>query len=504
MPITDAHPGLWHSHLRVRPGVVEASMVAAIGCWALFQNLWRLGAANWYSDEPTYAHAGWRYVHGLFDVNLEHPFTAKYLIGLSQLLLGQNPTAIRLPAAVASLATGVLLWWWARQQAGRWAGLLCGGLWTLLPRTVDGGEWGPRIDRYAMLEPFLALFATLALYAGWRWARTGRWRWIICAGAAAALAATSKESGVVMAPVIALGGLLMLRSLRALTQLAAGAATAMITGLLTYTGTGSLEPLSTMVRFQSRHNAHGHLIAVAGRLVTKAPWWADLWFNQQAYGLVLSIVLVSAVGAAILLRRDALSAWVSAGAAAFLIFYCLVSNVALYFYYVAWQPEITLLAALGTVQVARRAGPAARRPAMLRVAAAGLAMTAIGCFAVAAVQTSFAIARLHPHGIARLAQVLERAQVSPQSTVVVTGFYFWEPGPYLSSDRIIGRVPKDLANVRAIAVHPSRPRSPLNRQVLALVTANQHRLRHVKVDEVDLYLATSPLHPPPAPPARTP
>lgn len=474
-------------------------MIAAVGCWALLQNLWRLGAANWYSDEPTYANAGWRYVHGLVDVNLEHPFTAKYLIGLSQLLGGQDPTAIRLPAAAASLATGVLLWWWARQEAGRWAGLLCGGLWTLLPRMVDG-EWGPRIDRYAMLEPFLALFATLALYAGWRWARTGRLRWIICAGAAAALAATSKESGVVVAPVIALGGLLMLRSLRAVIQLAAGGATAVIIGLLTYTGAGSLEPLVAMVRFQSRHNENGHLIAVAGRLVTKAPWWAELWFNQQAYGVVLSSVLVGAVGAAILLRPGALVAWVGAGAVAFLIFYCLISNVALYFYYVAWQPEITLLAALGTVQVARRAAPTVRRPAMVRVAAAALALTAIGCFTIAAVRTSVATARLRPHGIARLAQVLQDAHVPPRSTVVVTGFYFWEARPYLSPDRVTGRLPKDLADVSAIAVHPPRLRSPLSRPVLALVTANQHRLRHVKIDEVDLYLVTSPLHRPPAPP----
>ncbi|HEX5496709.1 MAG TPA: glycosyltransferase family 39 protein, partial [Mycobacteriales bacterium] len=264
-----------------------------VGCWGLFQNLWHLSAANWLSDEPTYARAGWRYVHGLVDVNLEHPLTAKYLIGLSELVFGQNSWAVRLPAATASLATGVLLWWWVRQEAGRAAGVLCAGVWLLLPRWVY--EWGPRLDRFGMLEPVLALFATAALYAGWRWTRTGRWRWPLVAGVALALATTSKESGVVLAPVLALAGPVSLRSVRAVGQLAAGAGAAAATAAVTYLGAGGLSPIGIMLRFQSHHNSVGHLVAVRGHLYVFAPWWANLWDNEQAYGALLSGLLAGCV-----------------------------------------------------------------------------------------------------------------------------------------------------------------------------------------------------------------
>lgn len=458
----------------------------------MFQNLWHLGAANWMPDEQVYSSAGWHYVHGSVDINLEHPLTAKYLIGLSELLFGgQTAVAMRLPAALASLATGVLLWWWARQEAGRWAGLLCGAMWTLLPRWVDH-DWGPRVDRFAMLDPFLAFFAAAGLYAGWRWTRTGHWRWVVTAGVATALAATSKESGVVIAPVIAVGGLLLLRSLRALAQLAVGAGTAILAGLSTYIGAGSLEPIAYMIKFQSAHNTHGHLIAVRDIVTRKPPWWANLWFNEQAYGLILSVALALAVAAAIVLRRDALVAWVTGGLAAFLFFYCLVSNVALNFYFDAWQPEVVLLAALGTAEGARRARGAVRPPVVRGLASAATA-AALACYAVPAVTTTAATARLRRHGIALVGQLLQRNKVPPRSTVLVANFYWWEPGMYLSPHPVRTAVPANLSGIGAIVIHPERLRTVRDPRVFALVEANAHRLRHMTVDNVDVYLPTEPL-----------
>ena len=466
-----------------------------VGCWGLFQNLWLLSASNWLSDEPTYASAGWRYVHGLVDVNLEHPLTVKYLIGFSELVFGQgDPSGIRLPSAAASLATGALLWWWARQEAGRAAGVLCAGMWLLLPRSTTGWNQAPRLDRFAMLEPVLAFFAVAALYAGWRWIRTRRWRWAVVAGVAFALATTSKESGVVIAPVIALGGLLALRSIRAAGQLVAGTAAAVVTGLLTYVAAGSLEPIAVMVRFQSRHNTIGHLVPVRDHIYQFAPWWANFWFNEQAYGVVLSLALGVAVAAALLLRRDAVTAWVAAGMGSFLVFYCLVSQVALPFYYDAWQPEVTLLAAFGTVELARRAGASSGWPVMLKGPAAGLALVVVAIFAVASVRASIDTFHLRRHGVALLPQALDRAGVDPHSTVLMTGFHRWEANPYpFAPHQLVGKIPADLSTVSAIAVHSPRVRDRQDPAVLALVAANQGRLRHVKVDEVDLYVVAAPL-----------
>jgi 4-amino-4-deoxy-L-arabinose transferase-like glycosyltransferase len=470
--------------------------VALLAGWALFQNLWRLGAANWMADEPVYSRAGWLYVHGSVAYNLEHPLLAKYLIGLSELLFGNTgAVAMRLPAALASLATGALLWWWVRQEADPWTALLCAGLWALLPRWVDH-DFGPRVDRFALLDPFLAGFAVACLYAGWRWARTGRWRWAVATGAACALAATSKESGVVVAPAVAVGALLILRSARALAQLAAGAAAAVLVGLSTYAGAGSLHPIAYMLGYQGRHNHNGHFVAVRGVFTAMPPWWANLWFNEQAYGLLLSATLLAAVVAALVLRRDALAAWVAGGLAAFLAFYCVVSNVALPFYFDAWQPEVIMLAALGTAEVVRRARAVTLPHAVRTVAGAGAGLALVS-FAVPAVSTSVAVAHLRPRGIALVPQLLDRAGVPQGRSVLVASFRFCEPGLYLAPHPLRTSVPANLATVGAIVIHKPWLGTTRDPEVVDLVAVNRSRLRHVRVDDVDVYIPTARLRPVP-------
>jgi len=54
-----------------------------------------IGNVNWFiSDSDIYAIAGWKYVNGAtpYDFNIEHPPLAKYLIGLSELVFGNQNT----------------------------------------------------------------------------------------------------------------------------------------------------------------------------------------------------------------------------------------------------------------------------------------------------------------------------------------------------------------------------------------------------------------------------
>src|SRR5215211_7240758 len=163
-----------------------AIVLATVLLLASYTTFVRLGDRDWESDEPIYRDAGLEYISGNFSSNLEHPLLAKYILGITQIVLGSSEAqAVRIPAATATLLTGLVLFAFGRRAAGYWSGILALALWTISPLTL-------RIGRDANLEVFLAFFATLALYLGWRWAESSSWPFAAFAGIGLGLATASK------------------------------------------------------------------------------------------------------------------------------------------------------------------------------------------------------------------------------------------------------------------------------------------------------------------------
>ena len=154
---------------------LRAVVLVAVLLLAAYTAFFRLGAEDWHTDEQTYQKAGLAYVRdGNFNPNQEHPFLAKYILGVTQVVSGSSEAGVvRIPAAAASLLTGLVLFAFGRRAAGYWVGVLALALWTISPLTLDFG-------RDATLEVFLIFFSTLALYLGWRWAEAAAAR--LCSG----------------------------------------------------------------------------------------------------------------------------------------------------------------------------------------------------------------------------------------------------------------------------------------------------------------------------------
>src|SRR5215211_1388993 len=249
-----------------------AIVLATVLLLASYTTFVRLGDRDWESDEPIYRDAGLEYVSGNFSSNLEHPLLAKYILGITQVVLGSSEAqAVRIPAATATLLTGLVLFAFARRVAGYWTGVLALALWTISPLTLVFG-------RLAFLDIFMVFFSTLALYLGWRWAESRSWRFATIAGVAIGLAAASHPVGILFLPAILLAGLLNLGVSRKfifqsmLVGLAAAA-----TALATYIPTGSqtFSLIRYMFARQSEHGTEGHLVrlrASANRLATFHTW----------------------------------------------------------------------------------------------------------------------------------------------------------------------------------------------------------------------------------------
>ena len=128
--------------------------VSAVGATTLLAHL---SVAAVSVDEPGYLAAGADYVGadyvlGPTSLNLEHPYLAKQLIGLSlalssQARFGDSLLAGRLPGVACAALTAVVVFAVGREIAGRWAGLVAAGLWLGLPQSP--GTLVLRVDRYS-------------------------------------------------------------------------------------------------------------------------------------------------------------------------------------------------------------------------------------------------------------------------------------------------------------------------------------------------------------------
>src|SRR5215212_4399831 len=257
-----AGPGLFGQFLKrlVDSRALHAFVLMAVLLLAAYTAFFRLGFEDWHTDEPIYSKAGLAYVQeGDFSINQEHPFLAKYVLGVAQVVFGSSEAGVvRIPAATASLLTGLVLFAFGRRAAGYWVGVLALALWTISPLTLTFG-------RDATIEIFLIFFSTLALYLGWRRGEGGSWWFAGICGVAVGLATASKLVGILFLPAILVVGLLKIGLCRRLVfgGMVVGLA-ALATVLITYAPAWSEAPSAIQYRFekQSRHNASGHWVDI--------------------------------------------------------------------------------------------------------------------------------------------------------------------------------------------------------------------------------------------------
>jgi predicted membrane-bound dolichyl-phosphate-mannose-protein mannosyltransferase len=370
-----------------RPSAYSTA-VGLVGGWAVLANFARLGFPGSGFDEPLYAIAGWRYVHGEtgtppsgglsnFD-NFEHPPLAKYLFGLAELVAGHPSVfAARVVSATCTVATALILGLCLGRVAGRWIGLGAAAMVAVLPMHVPGPNLPFRFGRYAYLDPVAELFAVGSVALAWMWfERRGRSGWWFAAatGGCVGLAAACRETGFLGAVGSVIVGLVLTARRRSDvgTRLAQTGVAVIISALVfvaTYAGLGNpARAIGFLIHFQREHAAVGHQVQYAGRVSVHPPGWAFLWFAQHGVGSVVAIACLVCVAAAIVLRHDRVVLWCLAALAAPLVFHMALAGVILGFYWVMWMPGVLALVSLGAaelVHLVRRATPRVRLGGLL-------------------------------------------------------------------------------------------------------------------------------------------
>ncbi len=483
--------------------------------WAAYQNLWRLRFPAVAADEPTYAVAGWRYLHGTTHIpplptapansdNFEHPPLAKYLYGTAEWLAGHvSVPADRIVSGCCVVLLSAIVAWWIGRAANRWTGLAAGLLVAVLPMHVPDVAF--RLGRYAMLDPVAELFMVASLALSWLWFRhAGRPAWLlaVATGAVTGLASASKENGFLGVVVPVLLGIAFRRGwppapqpvVRRVGQAAAASATAVLVfGLLYLPLPHPRASLRYLLEFQSHQSGAGHFVGFAGRVTAHPPWWTFLWFAGHGVGSVVVVTSLACVLAALVLRHDLLTWWCVAALVGPLVFHMFIAGVVLSYYWVMWMPAYLALVALGSAEVGRIVTRRATAVAARTVAIAMLA-AAVTVFGFTSVRASVRLATAKVTGPSRLAAVRARHHLSGR--VLVSGLSAWEfwnvPVRGLAFS-----MPASLAGYDTVVVATGGCRHVVGRDVKALVAANAGTLRRVyRDDTMTVYGAHSPLRVP--------
>lgn len=123
-------------------------------------------------DESLHTYYSWRYSEGFgyqHNPMMHGPFQF-HLLALTYYLLGASDFTSRIPAALFSLATIWMIWYW-RRFIGNWGALIAGLILLFSPYMLFYG-------RYTRNEAFVGLFAILMLYAILRYFETGWHRYL--------------------------------------------------------------------------------------------------------------------------------------------------------------------------------------------------------------------------------------------------------------------------------------------------------------------------------------
>ena len=442
----------------------------------------RLGTATWHMDELIYRDAGLGYFRGDFSALTGHPPLGPYLYGLAALLGDSRPGAVRAPAVVASLGTGLVLFAFGRYLAGFWSGLAAFAIFALLPCT---GWAGPerlalRIDRFALLDPLMGFFQTLALWLGWRWRDHGGHGRAAATGVALALAATSKVLGALVAPVI-LAAVLLHRGRRAMLECATFAGTVVVAAALVYVPFGQAAPaaIAAMVAMQSAHRAAGHPTIVADTFYLHPPWWTLLWWEWRGSGTPTVLGLAGAAVAALVVVPRAVCVYLLASIATTFGFLTLVAGIALSHYVYDWQAPLALLAGLALVALWRGGRSA-------RVVAGGLLVL----LAIGAATTAARLTQLVPRNYRVAGRTLIRAGLG-RATVVAMG-YDSIVRAYLPHATVVsegGQLPDSVDVLVLDPVWASRFAAP---KMTALLRAALPALAECRFDDLHVYVRAVP------------
>jgi len=175
--------------------------LSALALLAAVPRLVSLGRVGFNSDEAVYAGQGAALLGDermaeFFSIFRAHPLLLQGMIGSLFTVTGVNDVAARmLVALLFGVGTVLVTYYLGREAVGHRGGAVAAVLLAVMPYHV-------LVSRQVMLDPPLAFFASLSLLLAIRGSKARNERFLVPAVTAAALATLSKETGLLLFPIL--------------------------------------------------------------------------------------------------------------------------------------------------------------------------------------------------------------------------------------------------------------------------------------------------------------
>jgi predicted membrane-bound mannosyltransferase/DNA-binding beta-propeller fold protein YncE len=169
----------------------EIAIFAGIILLAIVTRFYNLGARVMSHDESLHTYFSWLLYRGQgyqHSPMMHGPFQF-HVVALTYFLLGANDFTSRIPAALFSIASVWMVWYW-RRYLGKWGALIAGLLMVISPYMLYYG-------RYVRNESFVGFSGLVMLYAILRHLEVGGRKYLYILAAALALHFTAKETAYI-------------------------------------------------------------------------------------------------------------------------------------------------------------------------------------------------------------------------------------------------------------------------------------------------------------------
>jgi len=169
----------------------EIAIFVAILLLAIVTRFYMLETRVMSHDESLHTYYSWRLSQGMGYEHspMMHGPLQFHMVGLTYFLFGANDFTSRIPAALFSIATVFMVWYW-RRYLGKWGSLIAGFLLVISPYMLYYG-------RYVRNESFVGLSGLLMLYAMLRHLEVGGKKYLLLLTGALCLHFLVKETSFI-------------------------------------------------------------------------------------------------------------------------------------------------------------------------------------------------------------------------------------------------------------------------------------------------------------------
>jgi predicted membrane-bound mannosyltransferase/sugar lactone lactonase YvrE len=169
----------------------ELALFVIVILLAIITRFYNLGARVMSHDESLHTYFSWLLYRGQgyqHSPMMHGPFQF-HIVALTYFLFGASDFTSRIPAALFSIATVWMVWYW-RRYLGTWGAIIAGLLLVISPYMLFYG-------RYVRNESFVGLSGMIMLYAILRHLEVGGKKYLLLLAAALALHFTTKETSFI-------------------------------------------------------------------------------------------------------------------------------------------------------------------------------------------------------------------------------------------------------------------------------------------------------------------